>query len=146
MQASTLEGDSSSNKILRYLPFAETLVILSTFDTPLVIMASSSSVDTPLVVEIKNCPCPEFKKYPFKSLLDDPLGEFSSVCHGALHTKEIRVYIHYDIEELGNYELSYVFTENLITNNQLKPEFAHLQRKGFTQFMDFLTFDKVKWV
>lgn len=100
-------------------------------------MASSSNVDTPMVVEIKNHSCPEFKKHPYKSLLDDPLGAFSSVCHGVLHTEDIRAYIHCNIEEIGNYEMSCVFTDHLITNNQLKPKHAQLRRKGFTQFVDF---------
>lgn len=78
--------------------------------------------------------------------MDEPLGAFSSVFHGVLHTKNIRAYIHYDIEELEGYELSHVFTENLITDNQLKLEFAHLQRKGFTQFMDFSIIGEVEWV
>lgn len=64
-------------------------------------MASSTSVDTPLVVEIKNHPHPEFKKHPFKSLLDDLLGEFLSVYLGVLHIEDIREYIHCDIEDLG---------------------------------------------
>lgn len=99
----------------------------------LAIMASSSSnIDTLLVVDIKNRPHPIFKKHPYKSLLDEPLGAFSKVYHGALHNEDIRAYIHCDIEELGGYALSYSFTQNLITDHQLKPEFAHMQRKGFT--------------
>lgn len=61
-------------------------------------------------------------------------------------TPDIRAHIHYNIEELGGYKLSCVLIEKLITNNQLKLNFAHLQRKGFTQFMDFRTFDEVEWV
>lgn len=74
-------------------------------------MASSSNFDTPLLVEIKDRPHLEFKKHHFKSLLDDPLGEFSSVFHGVLHIEDIRAYIHYDIEEIGSYEMSCIFTE-----------------------------------
>lgn len=109
-------------------------------------MASSSNVDTPLLVKFRNCPSPKFKKHPFKSLLDEPLGVFFSVFHGVLHTEDIRAYIHCDIEEIGSYDVSCVFTENLITNNQLKPEYAHLHRNSFTHFMDFMIFDKDEWV
>lgn len=109
-------------------------------------MASSLNVNTSLVVEIKNRPHPEFKKHPFKSLLDEPLGAFLSVCHGFLQTEDIKAYIHCDIEEIGSYKMSCVFTEYLITDNQLKPEYAYLQKKDFTQFMDFPKFDEDEWV
>lgn len=72
--------------------------------------SSSSSINTPLVVEIKNRPCPIFKKHLYKSLLDESLGAFSQVYHGVLHTEDIRAYIHCNIEELGGYELSCVLT------------------------------------
>lgn len=85
-----------------------------------------STSDTPLVVEIKNHPHPEFNKHPFKSLLDDVLGSFFSVCHGVLNTQDIRAYIHSSIEDIGSYEMSCIFTENLITDNQLKLEIAYL--------------------
>lgn len=73
-------------------------------------MASPSNVDTPLVVEIKNHSHLEFKKHLFKSHLDELLGAFLSVCHGVLHTKDITTYIHCDIEEIGSYEMSCIFS------------------------------------
>lgn len=109
-------------------------------------MASSSNGDTPLVGEIKNHPHLEFKKHPFKSLLDELSGEFLSVFHCVIHTEDIRGYIHCDIEEIESYEMSYVFTKHLITDNQLKVEYAYLKRNGLTQFMDFSAFNEDEWV
>lgn len=43
-----------------------------------------------------------FKKYPFVSLLNEPIGEFFQVLKNALHIKDIREYIHYKIESIGD--------------------------------------------
>lgn len=62
-------------------------------------MASSSSIATLLVVEVKDITCPEFKKYPYKSMEVDPIGAFSSILHGILHVDDARACIHFQIEE-----------------------------------------------
>lgn len=53
-------------------------------------MASAFGVVTPLVVEITERERPIFKRYPSKSIEDDPKGAFSSVVYGVLHKKDIR--------------------------------------------------------
>lgn len=67
----------------------------------MIIASSGSSVATPLVVKITDWARPQFKKHPYKSM-EDPNGSFSYVSYGVLHVKDIRAYIHYSIEDLGN--------------------------------------------
>lgn len=43
-----------------------------------------------------------FKKHSFISQVDDPLGEFSRVLENVLHVEDIRSYIHYKFESIGD--------------------------------------------
>lgn len=96
-------------------------------------MASSSSIDTPLVVEGKDRNCPVFKKHPYKSMEDDPVGDFSFVPHGVLHFDDKWVYIHCEIEETGTQDILDLYTHNIMEEiGSPKPEYMQLQRKGFT--------------
>lgn len=95
-------------------------------------MALVSGIATPLVVEIKDRACPIFKKHPFKSVEDDPIGEFSYVLYGVLHNEDIRAYIHYDLEELRNVDMLDLYNKHLSDGlGNLKPEYKALQDKGF---------------
>lgn len=102
-------------------------------------MASSSSNATPLAVEFKDRPCIMFKKNPYKSMEVNPVGAFSSISHEVLHIVDVRAYIHYEIEETGNEDILDIDTDNIMDEiNNPKLEFVQLQRKGFTQFVNFL--------
>ena len=43
-----------------------------------------------------------FKRHPFVSLLDDPIGAFSKVLENVLYIEDICSYIHYKIESIGD--------------------------------------------
>lgn len=62
-------------------------------------MASSSSIDTPLVVEVKDRTPLVLKRHPYKSMEDDPVGTFSFIPHRVLQVDNVRAYIHCEIEE-----------------------------------------------
>ena len=49
------------------------------------------------VFNVSNRPRYNFKKHPFVSLLDDPIGAFSQVSKIVLYVEDIRGYIHYKI-------------------------------------------------
>lgn len=68
-------------------------------------MASSSSILTPLVIEITERERLMFKKYPFKLVEDNPNSVFSFVSYRVLHNEDIREYIHCNIMELGNLDM-----------------------------------------
>lgn len=107
----------------------------------------SSSVDTPLVVEVFERERPQFKRHPFKSVEDDPNCVFLSVPYGVLHVDDVRGYIHYSIEETENKYILTLYTNNImdkVGNPKLK--YAQLQRKCFTYFVHFSTFNEDEWV
>lgn len=102
---------------------------------------ASTGVATPLVVDVIERARPNFKKHPFKLMEDDPNGEFSSIPYGVLHVEDIRVYSHCNIEELGNTQMLKLYTNHMIDEmGNLKPEFKMLEKKGFTQFVNFPVF------
>lgn len=86
-------------------------------------MASSSYVDTPLVVEVSERERSQFNKTPFKSIEDDPNSAFSSVPYGVLHVDDVRAYIHYNIEETGNEEILALYNKHITDKDgNPKPE------------------------
>lgn len=107
----------------------------------------SSRITTPLVVDITQRACPNFKKYPVKFVEDDPLGAFSFVAYGFLHVEDIRVYIHVNIVELGSSQMVNFYSTKLLDENcKLKPKFKLMEEKGFSQFIKFPTFNEHNWV
>ena len=54
------------------------------------------------VYNVSNRPRYNFKKHSFVSFLEDPIGAFSQVLENVLHFKDIRRYIHYKIESIGD--------------------------------------------
>lgn len=63
---------------------------------------------------------------------DDLKSAFSSVPHGVFHIEDIRVYTHYNIEELGSSHVLNLYNKHLIDiNSKVKPEFLVLEEKGF---------------
>lgn len=127
----------------RYL-FVQTFNFLQTLEFK---MASVFGVVTPLVVEIKNRFWPFFMKHPFKSIEDDSEGAFSFVPYDVLHNKDIRAYIYYNLEELGNVDKLDLYNKHLADGlGNLKPEYKVLQEKNFSHLMHFPLFDEVEWI
>lgn len=86
---------------------------------------ASSSVDTPLVVEISEQERPQFKIHPFKYIEDDPNGFFSFVPYRVLHVDDVRAYIHYTIEETRSKEILTLYTEHIMDKvGNPKPKYA----------------------
>lgn len=56
-------------------------------------------------VEVSKKPQPKFKRYPMKSVEDDPLGAFSYIPYGILPTKDIREYIHGKMEKKNSWKV-----------------------------------------
>lgn len=110
-------------------------------------MASTSSIGTPLVVEIKDRAQLVFKKHPLKSVEDDLEGAFSSVPYNMLLNEDIRAYIHCNLKELGNVDMLDLYNKHFADGlGNLKPEYKVLQDKGFSQFVHFLLFDEAEWI
>ena len=59
-------------------------------------------METQEVFDISDRPRYNFKKHPFISLLDDPIGTFLQVLENFLHVKDIRSYIYCKIESIGD--------------------------------------------
>ena len=68
------------------------------------------------------------KSYPYISLVDDPLGAFSQVLNNVLHVEDIRGYIHYKIESIGDFDIHKNLKKICRNDLSLKPEFAYLER------------------
>lgn len=102
---------------------------------------------TPLVVDITERCHPKFKKHPFKSIEVDPLGAFSLVLYGVLHVKDIRAYIHENLEGLGSSRLLNLYSKKLLGNDfRIKQEYRVLEENNFVQVVKFLFFDENEWV
>lgn len=72
---------------------------------------------------------------------------FSFVPYGVLHNEDVRAYIHYNIQELGNVDMLSLYTKHMMDNfGNLKPDFKSLQDKGFIQFVHFSAFDEPEWM
>jgi len=102
---------------------------------------------TPNIVKISDRPHPTFKKHPYKSLEVDPLGAFSSVPHGVLHTEDIRVYIHANFEDFGESKLMDIYHKQLIDDSfEIKPQYKAIRDKHFAQCIHFPYFEEDEWV
>lgn len=77
-------------------------------------MTSSSSITTPLVVEVKDKTHVVFKKHPYKSMKVDLVGAFSSIPHIFLHVDDVRAYIHCKIEEIDTDDILDLYTNNIM--------------------------------
>ena len=68
-----------------------------------------------------------FKKHPFVSLLDDPIGAFLHVSKKILHVKDIRGYVHCKIERIGDSEIHKELEKMCNNDLLLKPEHRYLE-------------------
>lgn len=99
---------------------------------------AASGTATPLVVEITKRARPNFKNHPFISMEDDPKSAFPQVLYKFLHIEDIRVYMHYPIEESRSSQMLNLYNNQLSDKSSiLKPEFQGLEDNGFRSSLDF---------
>ena len=85
--------------------------------------------------DISDRPRYTFKKHPFVSLLDDYIGAFLQVPKNVLHVKDIRSYIHYKIERIGDVEI-HIELEKMSNNDlSLKLKYANLEPLNLVKYM-----------
>lgn len=106
-----------------------------------------ADVATPIMVDIKDCPRPEFKQCPQITKVDDSISAFSKVLDGVLYVKDVRAYIHCTLEDLGSSEIKSMYLSTLLNKDGLiKPEFQILKDQGFTDILEMLEFeDEMIW-
>ena len=87
----------------------------------------------------------EFKKHPFVSLLDDPVGAFSQVLKNVLHVEDIRSYIHWKIERIGDEEIQKDLRKMCNNDLSLKSEYAHIEDLNLVKYMFYKKIDNHEW-
>lgn len=87
-------------------------------------------MDTPQVVDITKRNRYKFKKHPFVSMENDPEGAFSQTPFEVLHVEDIRAYIHYKFEFVGDLEIMKEMFEVLNDQGVLQLEFTNLDNCG----------------
>lgn len=74
-------------------------------------------------MEIVKCPRPIFKIIPEIAKKDDSIGSFLKIPKGVAYAEDPRIYIHYNIEELGSVEILKMFKTIICDENRnVKPE------------------------
>lgn len=82
------------------------------------------------IVDISQKPQPKFKRYFTKFLEVDPLSAFSHIPLGVLHTKDIRDYIHGNMEEKSYVKVFNLWVDELVKEYyNLKPKCNILTEK-----------------
>lgn len=105
-------------------------------------MASGSTftlvgVATPIFVDIKDHPHPVFKQCPKIVKVNDSIGAFSRVPGRVLYVKDVRAYIHYNLEDLGLVEIKNMYIGTFLNQDgSMKLEFQILKDQGFTDILD----------
>ena len=79
------------------------------------------------VFNVSNRPRYNFKKHPFISFLDDPIGAFLQVPKNVLHIKDIRGYSHCNIESIGDSKIHKELEKMCSNDLSLKPEHRYLE-------------------
>ena len=97
------------------------------------------------VFNISNRPRYNFKKYPFVSLLDDPIGAFLQVPKNVLHVENIRIYIHCKIEIIGDVEIHKELEKMYDNDLSLKLKYANLEPLNLVKYMFYTEFENHKW-
>ena len=93
------------------------------------------------VFNVSNKPRYNFKKHPFVSLLDDPIGAFSQVLENVLHVEDIRGYIHCKIESIGDTEIHKELEKMCRNDLSLKPKYRYLEQLNLVNHMFYMDFD-----
>lgn len=86
-----------------------------------------------------------FKKHPFVSFLDDPLGAFSKVLKNVLHVEDIRSYIHCKIESIGYVEIHKELEWMCKNDLTLKLEYTNLNELNLVKYMFYTKFNNHEW-
>ena len=60
---------------------------------------------TPIVCDVIERPRYKFKKHPYVSMEDHPLGELSQVPHIVLHIEDVMEYFHCKFESIGDNDI-----------------------------------------
>ena len=102
-------------------------------------------METQGVFDINDRPRYDFKKHPFISLLDDPIGAFLQVPKNVLHVEDIRSYIHCKIENIGDIEIHKELERMCNNELSLKPEYAYLEQLNLVKHMFYKDFDNHEW-
>ena len=97
------------------------------------------------VFNVNNRPRYNFKKYPFVSLLDDPIGEFLQVLENVLHVEDIRSYIHCEIKSIGDTEIHKELEKICNNDLSLKPEYTYLEQLNLVKHMFYTDLDNHEW-
>ena len=97
------------------------------------------------VFNVSNRPRYNFKKHPFVSLLDDPIGAFFQVLKNVLHVKDIRGYIHYKIESIGDTKIHKEFEKMCNNDLSLKLEHAYLEQPNLVKHIFYTDFNNHEW-
>lgn len=75
-------------------------------------MASTSTLEyiaNPTMVKVIKCPRPVFQLVPKIAKKDDTAGAFSQIPKGVIYAEDPKIYIHCNIEELGDEEIKTMF-------------------------------------
>lgn len=109
-------------------------------------MASSSAlkfIENPTVVEVVKRPSPIFKIIPKIAKQDDSIGTFSKIPKGVAYAEDPRIYIHYNIDELGSKEVLKMFRTIIYDENgNVKPKHKIIETLGFMEILDIPKFPK----
>lgn len=98
-------------------------------------------VANPTIIEVKDHPKPIFKWYLHAATLDNSIGTFFHVLEGVVYVKDVRSYIHYHIEDLGNSDIKSMYmSELMVDSRNIKQEYQHIVDLGFTGILDILEF------
>lgn len=99
-------------------------------------MASTSAIEyiaNPTIVEVIKRPRPVFQLVPEIAKKDDTLGAFSQIPKGVVYAQDPRMYIHCNIEELGDEEIKTMYkTEICDDTDNVKIEHKVIETLGFT--------------
>ena len=87
------------------------------------------------VYNVSNRPRYNFKKHPFVSLLDDPIGAFLWVPKNVLHVEDIRGYIHCKIESIGDSKIHKDLEKMWSNDLSLKPKHKYLEWLNLVKHM-----------
>lgn len=91
-------------------------------------LGSSSAlilIANPTIVEFKDHPRPIFKWYPHVAMNEDLVGVFSHILEGVVYVEDVRVYIHCNIDDLGNLEIKGMHINELMGEcGKIKPSIS----------------------
>ena len=102
-------------------------------------------MENPILCDVSERPRYKFKKHPFVSLIDDPLGAFSEILPNMLHVEDVRSYIHYKFESISDGDIHKDL--NIMCNGDLtlKQDFVNLNEMNLIKYIFYIEFDNHEW-